>query len=176
LGGGNSEAFAINATGQVVGVTDTSNGSIPHAFLWTPATANGTTGTMIDLNTLAGSTSVTLIEATGINDRGQIVGYGTINKGPTHALLLTPTARTARAQPSAIASSPFARVSNGRVSGMPDSPKPVPVMNVEVADPQNAERSEPVPDPVSAPLPHSRRMAPSRIRLLQRPLDVISHD
>jgi probable HAF family extracellular repeat protein len=158
LGGGNSEAFAINAAGQVVGVTATSNGANPHAFVWTPATANGTTGTMIDLNALTGSTSVTLIEATGINDRGQIVGYGTINKGPTHALLLTPTASTPGTRPAAIASSPFARASNGPVSGMPESPKTVPIGNVKVADPRSAERSDTVSDPVSGSRSHHTRM------------------
>jgi probable HAF family extracellular repeat protein len=103
LGGGNTEPFGINAVGQIVGVTGT--GVTP--FLWTPTTPNGTTGTMVNLNTLIGSTTFTLQEATGINDRGQIVGYGTDDKGNGRALLLTPTTSTALAKPTAAALNPL---------------------------------------------------------------------
>jgi probable HAF family extracellular repeat protein len=57
-------ANAINAYGQVVGQSDALSNS---AFLWQPTTANGTTGSLIDL----GPSSP--ISATGINDFGQIV-------------------------------------------------------------------------------------------------------
>jgi probable HAF family extracellular repeat protein len=91
---GTIEADAINSEGQVVGSSDMSSG-IPHAFLWTPTTPNGNTGTMIDLNTLIGSSSVSLEGASGINDQGQIVGYGTLkSNGSAHAFLLTPTTTT----------------------------------------------------------------------------------
>jgi probable HAF family extracellular repeat protein len=113
LGGGNTEPFAINAVGQIVGVTGT--GVTP--FLWTPTTPNGTSGTMVNLNTLIGSTTFTLQEATGINDSGQIVGYGTDNKGNGHALLLTPTTSAAQAQPAAVTSPPTAPGPVGLVSG-----------------------------------------------------------
>lgn len=83
-----STAYAINAAGQVVGESATSNGAI-HAFLWTPTTPNGTTGSMIDLDASVGSKSFTLYSATGINDLGQIVGQS--NNG---AVLLTPTSPT----------------------------------------------------------------------------------
>jgi probable HAF family extracellular repeat protein len=100
---GDSEAYGINAAGQVVGESDSSYGP-QHAFLWTPTTANGTTGTTIDLNTLMGSSSIVLEAATGINDQGQIVGYGTLkSNGTMHAFLLTPsTTHTSLAQPASI--------------------------------------------------------------------------
>jgi probable HAF family extracellular repeat protein len=99
-GSGYSQAYAINTAGQVVGRSDTSSGP-QQAFLWTPTTPNGTTGTLIDLNTLIKSSTVSLEVAQGINDLGQIVGYGVLkNNGSTHAFLLTPTSTTtALAQP-----------------------------------------------------------------------------
>jgi probable HAF family extracellular repeat protein len=99
-GSGDSEAEAINTARQVVGGTSLPNGGLHHAFLWTPTTPNGTTGTMLDRNTLIGSSTVSLQAATGINDRGQIVGYGTFKSdGSAHAFLLTPTTTTLLAQP-----------------------------------------------------------------------------
>ena len=72
-----SKAYDINSLGQVVG-----HSIIPYesyrAFVWTP-TAHGEDGTMLDLNSLLDpSTGVgwNLHTATGINDRGQIVGDG----------------------------------------------------------------------------------------------------
>jgi probable HAF family extracellular repeat protein len=118
LGGGNTEPLAINAVGQIVGVTGTGG----TAFLWTPTTPNGTTGTMVNLNTLIGSTTVTLQEATGINDKGQIVGIGTINKGPAQALLLTPNTKTALAQPAAATPPPLVLGPATPVTEAPASP------------------------------------------------------
>ncbi len=82
LGGSCSIAYDINDLGYVVGGADTTAG-IQHAFLYT-------SGKMQDLNDLipAGS-GWELSVATGINDRGQIVGNGLIG-GQTHAFLLTP--------------------------------------------------------------------------------------
>jgi probable HAF family extracellular repeat protein len=94
---GNIDADAINTRGQVVGSSDMSNGP-PHAFIWTPATPNGTSGTMVDLNTLIAN-RVTLEYASGINDQGQIVGSGLFNNR-IHAFLLTPAPNgTLKAQP-----------------------------------------------------------------------------
>jgi probable HAF family extracellular repeat protein len=89
LGGRYSEAMAINESGQVVGWAYTSdgytNGESQHAFLY----SNG--GPMQDLNDLIDPTSGwTLETARGINDSGQIVGYGTNSLGLLHGFLLTP--------------------------------------------------------------------------------------
>jgi probable HAF family extracellular repeat protein len=62
LGGTYSEAFGINASGQIVGDTATASGS-GHAFLYSG-------GTMFDLN-LPGTSAT----ARAINASGQIAGY-----------------------------------------------------------------------------------------------------
>ena len=72
LGGPESYAMHINASGQVVGyaATDNSN-TIFHAFLYSG-------GVMYDLNNLIPSVSGwDLMVAYGINDAGQVVGIGT---------------------------------------------------------------------------------------------------
>jgi len=68
LAGNYSQANAINSSGQIVGLTDTPQNT-QDAFIYS-------NGVMTDLNTLlpAGS-SVTLHEATAINDSGQILAY-----------------------------------------------------------------------------------------------------
>lgn len=111
LGGGYGEATSINDFGQVVGAsniaasvynyassqyyTPTNNGlesagsvaalndSLSHAFIYQK-------GTMTDLNTyLPQKSDWTLQRATGINDAGQIAGYGVLN-GVLTGFLLTP--------------------------------------------------------------------------------------
>ncbi|HLZ99331.1 MAG TPA: hypothetical protein VKP66_15465 [Steroidobacteraceae bacterium] len=85
LGGATSEASGINNAGQIVGFSTTPS-STDHviATIW-----NGTTAT--DLNTLVNlPTGFTLIDATAINDKGQIVGYGWNNLKQVRAFLLTP--------------------------------------------------------------------------------------
>ena len=78
-GQGWSTAFAINDRAQVVGWSGFT------AFIWTRASG------MQDLNTLIPSNSGwSLSMATGINNRGQITGQGTIN-GQQHGFLLAPT-------------------------------------------------------------------------------------
>jgi probable HAF family extracellular repeat protein len=62
LGGARAFPYAINERGQVVGSSQTVDGST-HAFLWQD-------GVMTDLGTLGGHYSI----ATDINNRGQIVG------------------------------------------------------------------------------------------------------
>jgi probable HAF family extracellular repeat protein len=78
-GQGWSTAFAINDHKEIVGWSGF------HAFIWTRE--NG----MQDLNTLIPSDSGwSLSLPTGINNRGQITGQGSIN-GQQHAFLLTPS-------------------------------------------------------------------------------------
>lgn len=61
--GGDTQAVSINNKGQIVGTSNTVTGE-PHAFLWE-------NGVMTDLGTFDGISS----SATGINNRGQIIGY-----------------------------------------------------------------------------------------------------
>jgi len=68
LGGAESVALAVNASGQVVGYSTTAGGR-SHAFSWTAA------GGMIDLGTMAGHDSSV---ASQVNDSGQVVGYSSI--------------------------------------------------------------------------------------------------
>ena len=76
-GGSNSQAFAINTHGQIVGFAQ--NGMIDpllgiqliHAVLWSE-------GDIIDLGTFGGDESI----SQAINDRGQVVGYATLNDMP----------------------------------------------------------------------------------------------
>jgi len=67
LGGNNSYAKAINASDMVVGQAQLANGTF-HAFVWSPADG------MQDLNTLSGNASPLIVDATSIDDRGDIAG------------------------------------------------------------------------------------------------------
>ena len=85
----NTEGLALNNLGQVVGTAATNlifDGDYPtntsHAFLYSG-------GTMMDLNNLT-TAPFTLESATGINDYGQIVGYGVSAARIQRAFLLTP--------------------------------------------------------------------------------------
>ncbi|MDH6186028.1 hypothetical protein [Polaromonas sp. CG_23.6] len=92
LGGRNSDALALNALGQVVGNSDTANGTDPaaaplgHAFFWSPT--GPTAGRMLDLGTLAGGVSSATAD---LNDSGQVVGTsGTSATSPLpHAFIWT---------------------------------------------------------------------------------------
>jgi len=72
--GTNSAAAAINSKGQVVGAYFRIGATMPpfrHSFLWEHG------GPMIDLNTLIpANSSLELVEADDINERGEIVGVG----------------------------------------------------------------------------------------------------
>ena len=81
-GDNESNAFAINSSGEVVGCSDTANaqgypctgtGPGQHAFLWTKS------GGLQDLGTLSGGN---ISGALGINDLEQVVGYSN-SKGVT---------------------------------------------------------------------------------------------
>jgi probable HAF family extracellular repeat protein len=75
LGGSNSEGFAINAAGDVVGISDTTGGE-QHAFLYCDEG-------MQDLGTLGGGFS----QALGINDSGLVVGTSRTAAGGSHAFV-----------------------------------------------------------------------------------------
>jgi probable HAF family extracellular repeat protein len=66
-----SIAYGINSSGTVVGISYSSAGST-RAFLWTPTTLNGTSGTLTDLSPYL---SIYNNGAFGINDDDSIVGY-----------------------------------------------------------------------------------------------------
>jgi probable HAF family extracellular repeat protein len=88
LGGRDSTANSINNAGQVVGWSEITWGDSKehHAVLWDH-------GRIIDLSSLpevkaAGWSELT--EAKGINDHGQIVGFG-VREGKPHVFLLAPS-------------------------------------------------------------------------------------
>ena len=79
-----STAVQINAAGQVIGQEYNANQIDRNPFLYAG-------GTVVDLNSLLPADSGwTLSQATLINDRGQIFGYGTHNSQYGAAFLLTP--------------------------------------------------------------------------------------
>jgi probable HAF family extracellular repeat protein len=84
-----SSADLINATGQIIGLSDTgktdSNGNeIEVPFLWTAKKG------MQALTGLIGRTAWKLQEIDGINDSGVIAGTGINPQGQTHAFVLAP--------------------------------------------------------------------------------------
>src|SRR5262245_24788108 len=87
LGGTESFGGAINAGGQVAGFSYTNGHADYHAFLWTPTTLNGTSGTMLDLGTLGGLNSYSYNVGAG----GQVVGASevAVTSSSTHAFLYT---------------------------------------------------------------------------------------
>jgi probable HAF family extracellular repeat protein len=77
-----SWANNINNKGQAVGTSFPATGSRP--FIWQ-------NGVMTDLNTLIPTGSpLYLLEAFGINDRGQISGFGQLSNGELRGYLLDP--------------------------------------------------------------------------------------
>ena len=87
LGGPQIFIHAINASGHVVGTADISPWE-NHAFLYRGGAS------MIDLNTLVAGSGWTLRSADGINDSGQITGWGYNGNGEGRAFLLTPVVTT----------------------------------------------------------------------------------
>jgi probable HAF family extracellular repeat protein len=84
LGSRDSIAYGINNGGQVVGASGTDRDRVRHAFLYTDGEG------MIDLNTrIDPALGWQLVDATGINASGQIVGWG-YHHGQLHAFRLLP--------------------------------------------------------------------------------------
>ncbi len=109
LGGATSFAYAINASGQVVGGSLTAAGS-EHAFLYSD-------GNMLDLGTLGGGSSV----AYGINDSGLAVGDSDVG-AVAHAFLYDGS-RMDDLTPTSGFSSARAINSAGQVAGSIDNPQ-----------------------------------------------------
>jgi probable HAF family extracellular repeat protein len=80
-----SEATSINSSGQVVGGSFDPGVADLHGFLWEAG------GPLVDLNDLiVPASTITVIFATEIDDRGEIAGTGMLPNGDTHAILLLP--------------------------------------------------------------------------------------
>jgi probable HAF family extracellular repeat protein len=78
----------INEFGQIAGWSAIAAISgQTHAYLWTPNMPNGPAGSMVDLGDFPGGPDQS--GATGINARGQVVGYGYVPTGD-RAFLWTP--------------------------------------------------------------------------------------
>src|SRR5687768_2549080 len=66
LGGAESEAAAMNASGQIAGWARDATG-YQRAFFWTPTTPNGSTGSFTNLGAVLPSSGRTNSAATAIN-------------------------------------------------------------------------------------------------------------
>ena len=79
-----SFASANNDGGEVVGGSFDADGN-PRAFVWK-------NGVMYSLNdpSVAPDPPLFVLVATGINSRGEIVGFGVTSAGEVHAFLATP--------------------------------------------------------------------------------------
>jgi len=83
MDGATCTAYATNSFRQVVGFSRRQTGA-QGGFLYSD-------GEMIDLNEqIPPNAGVQFVSATGINDFGQIIGYGYNQRGDNHAFLLTP--------------------------------------------------------------------------------------
>jgi probable HAF family extracellular repeat protein len=85
-GGSTSYARDINSFGQVVGF-GSAPGTTKQAFLWTPTSANQTSGSMISLGTFGGAIS----EAWDANSRGVVVGTAHNAAGNPRGFVWSPT-------------------------------------------------------------------------------------
>ncbi|HZJ16843.1 MAG TPA: hypothetical protein VFD27_17445 [Chthoniobacteraceae bacterium] len=112
LGGSSSEGLDINAFGVVVGMSWTTGNLTNEPFI-------SIDGMMYNLNTLlVPGSNLWLFEAlTGINDRGQIVGYGRVTSGERHAIRLDPVATVPEPTSGLLLAGPVAMLSLRRRRG-----------------------------------------------------------
>ena len=110
LGGSNSVAVGINASGQVVGYSTTAatGGAVSHAFLYSA-------GAMLDLGSLGGTTS----SASGLNASGQVVGYSTTaaDGSVSHAFLYSANTMVDLGTPDAPAGTATGINAAGQITG-----------------------------------------------------------
>ncbi len=86
---GNSYGAAINAGGQVAGGANV-NSTTSHAFVWTPTSPNGITGSMVDLGVISDSGSSPFAQSSfayGLNDSGEVVGQADAGNNSSHAFV-----------------------------------------------------------------------------------------
>jgi probable HAF family extracellular repeat protein len=103
LGGANSIAYGINDAGQVVGVSDV-NTYTSHPFLYSG-------GKMTDLAKGLPARSLWQLEsASGINNVGQVSGYGIAPSGFEHAFLMSPMPSVASATPTGTGIGPVSQI------------------------------------------------------------------
>ncbi len=104
-----SDASGINDNGDIVGGCYDSLTGDAFAFLYTGS------GPMVDLNSLINPNSGwSLVSASAINDKGQIVGMGINAEGEAHAFLLDPTPEPSTAALLAVAASSLLTFENFR--------------------------------------------------------------
>jgi probable HAF family extracellular repeat protein len=84
---GNGYALAMNDYGQVTGIALAGRGT-GSAFLWTPTTPGGTTGSMIDIGIQL--TGVSNVFGESIGSNGAMAGYGTVGS-IDHPFVWTPS-------------------------------------------------------------------------------------
>src|SRR5260370_28109191 len=128
-----SEAFSINAQGQIVGGTFIFFGPDLHGFL----SENG--GPIVDLNNLVvPGSDLTVTTGLVINNRGEIAGRGILRNGDYHAILLIPCDEN---HPD-IAGCDYSLVTAAAVSST-ETPTPSPTSSMETAkfEPSNMEVS-----------------------------------
>lgn len=111
LGGSSSRANDVNKAGVVVGASQTADGS-EHAFIWDPGSQR-----MRDLGTVGvfeGRDYSFRSEATGINDRGQVVGNSCWDEWPLTCIAFIWEPRTGMRPLPAPGDDPLARAINNQ--------------------------------------------------------------
>lgn len=88
LGGSTSQAFALNNSGQVVGLSDITGNNYSHAVLFSGSGSNNIDLDVVGINPTVG-------EARGINDPGQIIGWAQpLSGGRVEAILYGLSSKT----------------------------------------------------------------------------------